>query len=115
MSHFSSLLDEVMSDTPVNQDQLPDPPSALRGTRRTSSEAGFDEGGRNTGATDQSTELSETTHHELAFAESSMDRHGLEGDNRDIVRQLIMVCILHLVTTLEAEFIYFDDCLYVSG
>ncbi|KAG8706162.1 hypothetical protein FRC11_008468, partial [Ceratobasidium sp. 423] len=75
MSNFASLLEAVMSDTaPLNQD----PPPVPHGTRRSHSQAGFDEGGCGVSSAEDA-ELSEAVHNELTFAEMSIDYYGLEG------------------------------------
>ncbi|KAG8745742.1 hypothetical protein FRC11_012998 [Ceratobasidium sp. 423] len=75
MLNFASLLEAVMSNTaPLNQD----PPLVPHGTRRSHSQAGFDEGGRSVSSAEDA-ELSEAVHNKLTFAKTSMDYYGLEG------------------------------------
>ncbi|KAF8750717.1 hypothetical protein RHS01_08919 [Rhizoctonia solani] len=90
MSLLASFLEEIMNDPPSNLAGEQNTPGATYSTRRANS-VGLDEGGQegSTSEQDVTDSTSEAIRLGLAFAESSMDHHSIDGTIRDNVRRFV--------------------------
>ncbi|GAB1523596.1 hypothetical protein RhiTH_006746 [Rhizoctonia solani] len=90
MSLLASFLEEIMNDPPSNLAGEQNTPGATYSTRRANS-VGLDEGGQegSTSKQDVTDSTSEAIRLGLAFAESSMDHHSIDGTIRDNVRRFV--------------------------
>ncbi|GAB1523428.1 hypothetical protein RhiTH_006576 [Rhizoctonia solani] len=90
MSLLASFLEEIMNDPPSNLAGEQNTPGATYSTRRANS-VGLDEGGQegSTSEQDVTDSTSKAICLGLAFAESSMDHHSIDGTIRDNVRRFV--------------------------